>query len=67
MTEAEKSLLAQRGLTGLPGVRLSCQILCDQDMELKAISRLKGSGRADAGQRPADAIQPPPVWTEKST
>jgi hypothetical protein len=34
-------------------------------MTLKAISRLKGSGRADAGHRPADDIQPPPVWTQK--
>jgi hypothetical protein len=34
-------------------------------MSLKAISRLAGSGRADAGKRPDDAIQPPPVWVEK--
>ena len=65
MTEAEKSVLAQRGLSAMPGVRLSCQILCDHDMELKAISRLAGSGRADAGKRPADDIQPPPAWTTK--
>jgi ferredoxin len=62
MTEAEKQLLAARGLTD---VRLSCQILCDHDMELKAISRLAGSGRVDAGKRPADEITPPPVWTTK--
>ena len=65
MTEAEKSVLAQRGLTAMQGVRLSCQILCDHDMELKAISRLAGSGRADAGKRPEDQIQPPAVWTTK--
>jgi ferredoxin len=64
MTEAEKQVLAARGLTQ-PGLRLSCQILCEHDMELKAISRLAGSGRADAGKRPADEITPPPVWTEK--
>jgi len=64
MTEAEKQLLAARGLAQ-PGLRLSCQILCDHDMELKAISRLAGSGRADAGKRPADEITPPPVWTTK--
>jgi ferredoxin len=63
MTEAEKAVLAARGLTG---VRLSCQILCDHDMAVKAISRLAGSGRPDAGTRPADAIQPQPVtWTTK--
>ncbi len=61
MTEAERDLLAARGLTG--GVRLSCQILCEADMTVRAISRLEGSGRADAGKRPAEEITPPPVWT----
>jgi ferredoxin len=58
MTKAEKDVLAARGLTG---VRLSCQILCDHDMTVKAISRLAGSGRKDSGHRPDDAIQPQPV------
>jgi hypothetical protein len=62
MTEAEKSVLAARGLTG---VRLSCQIVCDHDMAVRAISRLAGSGRKDAGSRPDDQIQPPPVWGPK--
>jgi hypothetical protein len=44
---------------------LSCQILCDHDMELRAISRLAGSGRADAGKKPEAQITPPPVWTDK--
>ena len=65
MTEAEKSVSAQRGLTSMPGLRLSCQILCDHDMSVKAISRFAGSGRKDAGPRPADAITPPPVWIDK--
>jgi ferredoxin len=65
MTEAEKSVLQQRGLLGTPGLRLSCQILCDADMELRAISRLAGSGRVDVGKRPLDNIQPPPVSTAK--
>ena len=65
MTQAEKDLLAARGLTVHPGLRLSCQIQCEHDMTVKAISQLAGSGRADAGKRPADDIQPPPVWTEK--
>ena len=48
--------------------RLSCQIPCDHDMTVRAISRLAGSGRKDAGNRPADDIQPQPVqWIEKST
>jgi ferredoxin len=62
MTEAEKNTLAARGLGG---VRLSCQIPCEQDMTVRAISRLAGSGRADVGSRPADDITPPPVWTTK--
>jgi ferredoxin len=62
MTKAEKDVLAARGLTG---VRLSCQIPCDHDMTVRAISRLEGSGRADAGSRPADEITPPPEWTTK--
>ena len=60
MTEAERNKLAERGLTG---VRLSCQIPCDHDMAVRAISRLEGSGRADAGGTPAVEITPPPVWT----
>jgi ferredoxin len=60
MTQAEREKLAQKGLVG---VRLSCQIVCGEDMTLRANSRLEGSGRADAGPRPADTIEPPPVWT----
>jgi ferredoxin len=58
MTQAEKAVLAAKGLTG---VRLSCQILCDHDMVVKAISRLAGTGRPNAGPRPADDIHPQPV------
>jgi hypothetical protein len=42
MTVAERNVLRP----GLTGVRLSCQILCDHDMTVRAISRLEGSGRA---------------------
>jgi len=59
MTAAEKERLEQRGLTGL---RLSCQIECDHDMNVRAISRLEGSGRPDPGRTPEQTIQPPPVW-----
>jgi ferredoxin len=62
MTEAEQQILTARGLTG---VRLSCQIQCDHDMTVRVISRLTGSGRADAGKRPADDITPPPAWTTR--
>lgn len=59
MTVAEKTVLAAKGLTG---VRLSCQILCDHDMSVRAISRLAGSGRADAGGAPSAQIEPAPVY-----
>jgi len=60
MTRAEKQVLEQRGLLK-PGLRLSCQITCDQDMTIRAISRLAGSGRPDAGARPDPAVHPQPV------
>ena len=60
MTKAEQTRLAERGLTG---VRLSCQIVCDHDMTVRAISRLAGSGRPDPGRTPDPTIQPPPDWT----
>ena len=60
MTKAEKGKLEERGLSG---VRLSCQIVCDHDMTLRAISRLAGSGRPDPGKTPEPTIQPPPEWT----
>jgi ferredoxin len=60
MTKAEKERLAERGLTG---VRLSCQIQCEHDMTVRAISRLAGSGRPDPGKTPEPTIQPPPEWT----
>src|SRR5215211_3181127 len=64
MTAAEKAVLAARGLSG---VRLSCQILCDHDMTVRATSRLAGSGRKDAGGKPTPDIQPQPVtWVEKA-
>lgn len=53
MTPAEQAVLTARGLSG---VRLSCQILCDHDMSVRAISRFAGSGRKDSGARPADVI-----------
>jgi ferredoxin len=59
MTVAEKTVLASRGVIG---ARLSCQIVCDHDMTVRAISRLEGSGRPDAGGTPAPEITPPPEW-----
>jgi ferredoxin len=62
MTQAERLKLAEKGLTG---VRLSCQIVCDHDMTVRAISRLTGSGRPDAGPTPESDITPTPVWNSE--
>ena len=63
MTTAEKTVLEARQAAG---VRLSCQIPCQQDMKVRIISRLEGSGRRDSGPRPNDQIQPQPVeWVDK--
>ena len=62
MTVAEKNVLNAKGAVG---VRLSCQIVCDHDMHVRAISRLEGSGRPDAGPTPLPTVQPPPEWMEK--
>jgi ferredoxin len=58
-TVAERTVLAAKGLSG---VRLSCQILCDHDMHVRAISRLAGSGRPDPGPTPQPYIEPPPEY-----
>jgi ferredoxin len=59
MTAAERQVLDAKGVTN---VRLSCQILCDHDMTVRAISRLAGSGRPDPGATPKPEITPPPQW-----
>ena len=64
-TEAEKQVLAARGLADQKSLRLSCQILCDHDMTIRAISRVSTSGAKDAGKRPDDQITPPPKWTTR--
>jgi ferredoxin len=58
MTEAERDILKTRGLYGQG--RLSCQILCEADMALRP-SRTVSSSGLEAGPRPADGLEPPPV------
>ena len=63
MTVMEKETLTAREVEG---ARLSCQVLCQQDMSIRVISRLKGSGRENAGGRPDEELQPQPVeWVQK--
>ena len=63
MTVAERQVLTAKGVTG---ARLSCQMLCDHDMTVRAISRLTGSGRPDPGPTPQPMITPPPEWIPKA-
>jgi len=64
ITQAEKDTLTVREVTD-SGVRLSCQITCDNDMTVEVISGMAGSGRADQGSAVADKMVPDPVWTTK--
>jgi ferredoxin len=63
MTAAELERLKARDLLGK--YRLSCQILCDHDMRIEVIQTLSNSDLDDAGERPADAITPDPIWLDK--
>jgi ferredoxin len=65
MTKAEQMKLEEKRQAegaDLKGVRLSCQIVCDHDMSVRALRRLAGSGRPDPGKTPEPTIQPPPEW-----
>ena len=63
MTVAERDKLIQKNV---PHIRLSCQIRCDRDMKVRAISRLEGSGRPDPGPLPEAGITPEPQWVSLS-
>ena len=63
MTAAERDRLAEGGLYGQ--VRLSCQILCEHDMQLATINRLNGSAYDSAGTRPQDDITPEAHWVPR--
>ncbi|MDX2161930.1 MAG: 2Fe-2S iron-sulfur cluster-binding protein [bacterium] len=63
MTQAEFERLEARGLLG--EARLSCQLLCEQDMKIEVINRLSESDLDDAGPDPEPYITPNPVWITK--
>src|ERR1044071_3468287 len=54
MTKAETTRLEERWLTG---VRLSCQIVCDHDMSVRAIFFMEAAAPPNEGITPEDAIQ----------
>lgn len=57
MRSAERAALESMKLIDHTGVRLSCQVTCDEDMTVRIFSRLHGSGRTNAGPRPSDVIE----------
>ena len=61
MTRAESERLAA---AQLDGVRLACQIACTDDMTVRALMPLAGSGRPDPGPPPEASITPEPDWIE---
>jgi len=62
MTVAEQAVLAAKGVTN---ARLSCQILCEEEMSVRVISRFEGSGRKDAGSPVAAELEPAPEWVSR--
>lgn len=65
MTAAELERLEARELVGQ--ARLSCQILCEADMEVEPLMRLSTSGQDDPGPAPTDELAPPPEWVDRHT
>jgi len=59
MTEAEQVKL--KGLAE-QGIRLSCQILIEDDMTVQVMNTLESTGLDSPGSRPADEVTPEPVW-----
>jgi ferredoxin len=64
MTVAEKTKLEAGGNMGK--FRLSCQILCDQDMTVTPLMSKATEQLDDAGPRPLDTITPDAEWVTKA-
>ena len=62
ITQAERDLLAANQLDQQPGVRLSCQILINDDMAIQLLVP-KPANKNPA--HPTAEMQPSPVWLEK--
>lgn len=63
MTRAEAEILGEKNLAGQ--VRLSCQILCDQDMKVRVPMTVTSMELDGPGKAPEPGITPPPEWVEK--
>lgn len=64
MTVAEHDKISEK--VGLMGkARLSCQILCEQDMTVEPLMTMANTGLESRGERPKDHITPPPIWRNR--
>ncbi len=65
MTRAEYDKLKEKGLLGQ--ARLSCQLTCTQDMEVRVLMTLESvEGWTDTGPAPAPEVKPEARWLPKS-
>ena len=60
MTKAEYAKLQERSLLGQ--YRLSCQIVCDHDMQVHPIMTLECEGWTDTGPAPEPVVMPEAEW-----
>lgn len=63
MTQAELRMLEMRDLVG--EARLSCQLLCEQDMKVRVLMTVSGVGASDPGGIPEEEITPDPIYDER--
>lgn len=59
MTEVERKRLAREDELA-PNIRLSCQIMCENDLTVRVINRLSETDLSDAGPRPTEELEPKP-------
>lgn len=62
ITAAEKEKLDGSGLDNL---RLACQVLVDQDMEVRPLMLVSNQAWTDAGPTPDAELTPEPVWVDR--
>ena len=63
MTQAELDVLQSRDLLGQ--VRLSCQLVCDHDMNVRPLMTVTSTGLDGPGKKPEPNITPEPEWIDK--
>ena len=63
MTQNEESVLQMRDLMG--EARLSCQLLCEEDMKVRVLMTVTSTGARDAGGKPQEELTPEPIWVER--